>query len=318
VSPGLLRRVLVLAGAYWLAEWFATMLMFGVSALGISYGGIGRLGELGIDVLHAAPRALAAAGGATLLWLTLGPAATRRWVWGLAGLFVASGVVDRYVRSAAGLFGDPVSHAMDQAVWTVLPALGCLAAVWLLGRVAPAAVADAEVPDPHGAPAGPPSRAILVVGAILTLLVGATIGTWIMSTVQVRQLSAATVAALDDARRSRYALTQYREADYEEAKRTLEQFAVYLEGQKPASSPWQPGQAPLSDEKGLAFDRMLTYGRLALRAERANRHDEAIAYWQRAEHQAQALRWEQPTRDRIRSTITGLDTERPGTRASPR
>jgi hypothetical protein len=78
-------------------------------------------------------------------------------------------------------------------------------------------------------------------------------------------------------------------------------------------------EAPLSDEKGLAFDRMLTYGRLALRAERANRPDEAMNYWQRAEHHAQALSWEQPTRDRIRMTVTRLDTEQARTStASPR
>jgi len=42
-------------------------------------------------------------------------------------------------------------------------------------------------------------------------------------------------------------------------------------------------------------------------------------YWQRAERQAQALNWEQPTRDRIRSTVTRWDADQPEPpAASPR
>ena len=208
---------------------------------------------------------------------------------------------------------------MDVAVYCLLPALGCAAAVWLLGRFAPAAGETAAVPDSLGIPTRGQSRALLVVGSILMLLTGAFIGMWITASVQVQQMSGWTAAVMDSARRSQYALAQYREANYEEAKPALEQFAAYLEGQKPASGEWQPGEAPLNDEKGLAFDRMLTYGRLALRADRAKRPDEATNYWQRAEHYAQALRWEQPTRERIRSTVTRLDTEQATTpTASPR
>jgi hypothetical protein len=113
------------------------------------------------------------------------------------------------------------------------------------------------------------------------LLAGAFIGMWITSTVQIQQMSGWMVAAMDSARRSQYAFTQYREANYEDAKSALGQFAAYLESQKPASREWQPGEAPLSDEKSLAFDRMLTFGRLAVRAERANRPDDAVDYWPR-------------------------------------
>ena len=61
------------------------------------------------------------------------------------------------------------------------------------------------------------------------------------------------------------------------------------------------------DEKGLAIDKMLTYGRLAVRAERANRPDEATIYWQRAEQNAEVLNWEAPTRARIRETVARVD-----------
>jgi hypothetical protein len=62
VSGRFLRSLLVLAGAYWVAEWLVTVITAGEAALGIEYSGVGRLGELWIDVCHAAPRALAAAG----------------------------------------------------------------------------------------------------------------------------------------------------------------------------------------------------------------------------------------------------------------
>lgn len=319
MSGRFLRSLLVLAGAYWVAEWFASVIMASEAALGIGYSGVGRLGELWINVRQATPRVLAAAGGTALLWLALGSAAARRWIWGLAGLFAVFGLVNRQFHPAAGVIPDPVSRAMDVAVYCLLPTLGCVAAVWLLGRFAPATGDVTPVTASTDVTARGHSRALLIVSSILMLLAGAFIGTWITSSVQIQQMSEWMVAAMDSARRSQYAFTQYREADYDEAKAALEQFAAYLESLKPASREWQPGEAPLSDEKGLAFDRMLTYGRLALRAEQANHPDDALKYWQRAERHTQALNWEQPTRDRIRSTITRLDTEQPGTStASPR
>lgn len=308
MSGRFLRNLLVLAGAYWLAEWLARLIMTGEAALGISYAGEGRLGELWIYVRQATPRALAAAGGTALLWLALGSAATRRWMWGLAGLFAVFGLVNRQFHPASGVVPDPVSRAMDVAVYCLLPTVGCAAARWLLGRFAPT-TGDVATPDSTGSATRGTSRALLIVGSVLMLLAGVVIGMWITSSVQMQQMSGWMIAAMDGARRSQYAFTQYREGNYNEAKSALEQFAAYLENLKPASKEWQPGEAPLSDEKGLAFDRMLTYGRLALRAERANRPDEAMNSWQRAEHYAEALNWEKPTRDRIRDTLVRLDSE---------
>jgi hypothetical protein len=316
VSTRFLRSLLILAGAYWLAEWLTGVIVAGEAATGVAYSGEGRLGELSIYVRGTAPRSLAAAGGTALLWIALGAEAARRWMWGLAALFGVFGLVNRTSSPAAGLTLDPVSQAMDAAVFCLLPTLGCLAAVWLLGRFAPAYVASESLSDSSGID-GRRSRALAIVWSVLMLLAGASLGMWIATSAQIHQMSGWTVAALDSARRSQYAFSQYREADYDEAKTALVQFAAYLEGLKPASPAWQPGEAALTDEKGLAFDRMLTYGRLALRAERANRPQEAIDYWQRAERHAQALKWEQPTRDRILETVTRLDTERPGISSAP-
>lgn len=110
MSACFLRSLLVLAGAYWVAEWLASVIMAGEAALGIEYSGVGRLGELWINTRQATPRALAAAGGTALLWLTLGSAATRRWMWGLAGLFALFGLVNRQFHPVAGVVPDPVGR----------------------------------------------------------------------------------------------------------------------------------------------------------------------------------------------------------------
>jgi hypothetical protein len=66
-------------------------------------------------VRQATPRALAAAGGAALIWLAIGADATRPWMWGLAGLFAVFGYVNRQFHAVPGVILDPISRAMDVA-----------------------------------------------------------------------------------------------------------------------------------------------------------------------------------------------------------
>ena len=139
------------------------------------------------------------------------------------------------------------------------------------------------------------------------LLAGGFAGMWISYSMQVARLSGWTAAMLEYGQKSQYAYTQYRQADYETARTALTQFAAYLGSMKPSGRDWKPGQAPLADEKDLAFDKMLTYGRLALIADRAKRADDASTFWHRAEQEARDLKWEEPTRDRIRDTVSRLD-----------
>src|SRR5262249_34218931 len=161
--------LLVVAGAYWVAEWLSHVITAGEAALGIGYSGVGRVGELWIYVRQATPRALAAAGGTALLWLALGSVATRRWMWGLAGLFAGFGLVNRQFHPAAGVVPDPVSRAMDVAVYCLLPTVGCLAALWLLRRFGPAEGDVTSFPDSVGVAPRGRSRALLVVGSVLML-----------------------------------------------------------------------------------------------------------------------------------------------------
>jgi hypothetical protein len=310
VSERFLRNTLILLGTYWLGESLAHLISVTEAGLGAEYSGIGRLGELWIHIRLAAPRTLAAAGGVVLLWLTLGAVAARRWMWALAALFALFGFMNRQVHAIPGVVPDPVSRWLDVAVYCLQPTLGCVAAIWLSARFITAA-SETPVVESSDVTARGASRALLIVSGVLTLVAGAFLGMWITSTANIHQMSGWTIAAFDSVRRDKYTLAQYREAAYDEAKVALEQFAAYLEGLKPTDSEWQPGEAPLADESGLVFDRMLTYGRLALRAERASRPDEASNYWQRAETYARALKWEHPTRDRIRETITRMDVEQP-------
>jgi hypothetical protein len=317
VSGRLLRNLLVVVGTYWLAEWLATLIVSGEAAMGIEYHGSGRLGELWIGIRMGAPRALAAGGGTALLWLTLGGRAARVWMWVLAALFAGFGLMNRQVHGASSVSVDPVSRAIDLGVYSLLPLVGCVVSLWLLERFLPTAAGSAPLPESTDVAVRGRSRALLIASGVLVFLAGSSVGMWITSTVQIQQMSGWMLAALESSRRSQYAFTQYREADYAEAKNALEQLAAYLEGLKPASREWQPGEAVLVDERGLAFDRMLTYGRLAIRAERAGRPDEATVYWQRAEGYARALNWEEPTRDRIRVTVIRVDRDQPGMSAAP-
>ena len=301
------RNLLVVLGAYSLAEWLASLITIGEAAMGVEYEGSGRLGELWMYARMSTSSAVAAGAGTALLWFTLGAAATRRWMWGLSALFAVSGLFGRQFQAAAGVVPDPVSRAMEIAVDCLLPTVGCLVAFALLRRFAPVIGNETLSTGADGRTASARSRALVVAWSILMVIAGAFLGLWIFTAADVQRMSGWTVAALEIERRSEYAFTQYREAGYDEAKAALEEFAAYLEALKPASAEWQPGEAPFLDEKGLAFDKMLTYGRLGVRADRANRPDDATIYWQRAEQNAQVLGWEAPTRARIRETVARVD-----------
>ena len=132
------RNLLVVLGAYSLAEWLARLITISEAAMGVEHGGSGRLGELWMYARMSAERPVAAGAGTALLWFTLGSVATRRWMWGLAALFAVSGLFGRQFHPAPGVVPDPVSRAMEISVYCLLPAVGCLVAFWLLRRYAPA------------------------------------------------------------------------------------------------------------------------------------------------------------------------------------
>jgi hypothetical protein len=62
----------------------------------------------------------------------------------------------------------------------------------------------------------------------------------------------------------------------------LEAYLQYLELGEPLRSPWQPGQNPWLDATGLATERMLTAGRLAIVLEGMDATDRAASLWNSA------------------------------------
>lgn len=100
---------------------------------------------------------------------------------------------------------------------------------------------------------------------------------------------------------------QYGEADYPAAKAALEDYLSYLEASEPRQDPWAPGQEPWLGEQGLAFDKALTAGRLALLEERENHGIAAAEYWAQAEDYARAAAWRDPSRENIRKFLARVD-----------
>jgi hypothetical protein len=100
---------------------------------------------------------------------------------------------------------------------------------------------------------------------------------------------------------------QYVEAEYPAAKAALEDYLSYLEASEPRQDSWAPGQEPWLDEHGLAFDKALTAGRLALLEERKNHGIAAAEYWARAEVYARAAAWRDPSRENIRKFLARVD-----------
>jgi hypothetical protein len=84
------------------------------------------------------------------------------------------------------------------------------------------------------------------------------------------------------------AFRAYRSGRSEVAIPALDAYLQYLEGAEPLLSPWQPGQSPWLDGRGLASERMLTAGRLASVLERAGAEERAASLWARAVEYARA------------------------------
>jgi hypothetical protein len=236
-----------------------------------------------------------------LLWYALGPALARRWAWGLAALFAMSGVLMRERWSGNAEFA--FDHTVHVAARILVPAIACLVVVPLLQRLLPAGPAD-ETGSDKPIPRKGPRLVLALTWSVLMLIVGSGIGTVLVASSTMREMPPYFGALFLSATKAAYADAQFREGKYESAKGALEDFARFLESQKPheEGKPWEPSESAL-DAKALAFDRMSTYARLAVNAERAQHADEASGWWTRAEAEARLLDWKEPTRDAIRNRI---------------
>jgi hypothetical protein len=298
-----LRHLLIVFGAYFLAMELFPWVQ-GVQILTHAGEFTYRDGSIGATVamvIGEIPRAIVAAFAAVLTWYALGPALARRWIWGLASLFALFYLLG--VRNARGVRGPDLLHL---TVAAILPAMACLLAGLVLHRLVPDGPDEAVRDEPT------PSKGRTVVLAaacgVIPFALGGVLGVTIAGMSSMREAGPYVAAVLESGMKARYAETQFQEGKYDAARIALEDFANYLERATPyeRGKPWQPGQNPLLDAKGLAFDRMGTYARLAIIAERAQHADEASAYWARAEEQARVLDWKDPTRETIRHRLAVL------------
>jgi hypothetical protein len=96
----------------------------------------------------------------------------------------------------------------------------------------------------------------------------------------------------------------YAEGDYEAARKALENYLEFLR-QVEARGGGKAVDIFWLDERGLAFDRMITYGRLALVEERReNRVDGRVEeFWRRAQEAAAAAGIKDTSASNVRSTV---------------
>lgn len=103
------------------------------------------------------------------------------------------------------------------------------------------------------------------------------------------------------------AIRLYKSGDPREARHALAAYLRHLETVAPSSDGWRPGQHPWLDSKGLAFDKMLAAGRLALTEDRASGTNPAEALWQAAARYAREAEQSDTSRAGIELLIKRLD-----------
>ena len=79
----------------------------------------------------------------------------------------------------------------------------------------------------------------------------------------------------------------------------------HLEASRPVNGEFRD---PLMTTRGIAIDRMLVLGQLALLEERRGNDAQAKELWRRAENEAKSATWKDPTEAGIRAAIARTDT----------
>jgi hypothetical protein len=99
----------------------------------------------------------------------------------------------------------------------------------------------------------------------------------------------------------------YKSGDPRAARQALAAYLRYLEAMAPTSDAWRPGQHPWLDSRGLAFEKMLAAGRLALVEDRLTGTSPARSRWLIAARYAQEAAQADASRAAIELTIKRLD-----------
>jgi hypothetical protein len=116
---------------------------------------------------------------------------------------------------------------------------------------------------------------------------------------------------------SQYALMQFREASYPEAKEALDAYIQYLNNSKPIADPCLAGESPWFDERGLRFDKTFAWARLAILHERNGNEAAAEAAWREVDALAAQGTWKDPSRQHFRELVANMDKGYPTPVATP-
>ena len=103
---------------------------------------------------------------------------------------------------------------------------------------------------------------------------------------------------------SQHADVQYCNADYEAAHEAMTDWLTHLEQTRPVDGEYRD---PLMTVRGIAIDKALVLGRLAVLEERRDRHELGKQYWERAGREAKAAAWKDFTEQGVRVAVQRLD-----------
>jgi hypothetical protein len=115
---------------------------------------------------------------------------------------------------------------------------------------------------------------------------------------------------------SQYAVMQYREAGYSDAREALEGYIRYLDSLEPVDDPCVPGEEPWLGSRGIRFDKTLAWTRLAMLHESNGYTAEAQEAWRQTDLLAAQGTWKDRSHQHFRDLITRLD-QRHATPAAP-
>lgn len=146
---------------------------------------------------------------------------------------------------------------------------------------------------------------LVVVVALVALACGVAIGGY--AGYRVTMASAWIAAVKYDERIGAEGYRLYKSGDPLEARRALAAHLGYLEAAAPLSDGWRPGRHPWLDSRGLAMEKMLVAGRLALVEERVTETRPAESLWLAATKYAQEAKQSDTSRAAIEHTIKRLD-----------
>ena len=138
----------------------------------------------------------------------------------------------------------------------------------------------------------------------VAFLVGISLGTW---KERVRHNVLDFSGAVDHAfLLSQHADVQYCEAEYDAAHEAVSRWLDYLQELKPIHGTTE-FRNPLMSPRGIAVDKALALGRLALLEERRGRTDTANDFWRRAVDEARVANWKDDSESGVRAVVAGLD-----------